>query len=351
MPLDAARPDTNVAHNEKDAADHDQRCIEQWNDNFSRHVDACIVTEATRETAAVAVRDLVKSYDGRPVVDGLSFDVLPGEIFALLGPNGAGKTTTVEILEGYRKPDRGSVRVLGLDPTRDGRQLKPRIGLMLQQGGLFPQITPHEALRLFAAFYADAEDPDALLTQLDLRDVARTRFRQLSGGQKQRLSLGLALVGKPRLVFLDEPTAAMDPQARHATWEIIRALRGRGTTVLLTTHFMDEAEQLASRVAIVDHGRLVALDTPAGLRQSVAHEIRCVTSPAVSVDAVAAALNLPRSCVDQENDATIVVRTDPTPERIADLTAWLASQGVLLTELRAGSRTLEQAFLALTSHS
>src|SRR5207248_6217550 len=147
------------------------------------------------------------------------------------------------ILEGYRKSDAGSVRVLGLDPHREGRKLKPRIGLMLQQGGLFPQITVREALRLFATFYPDADNPDALLEQLQLGEVATTRFRQLSGGQKQRLSLGLALVGRPELVFLDEPTAGMDPQARQATWNVIRTLRDRGVTVLLTTHFMDEAEQ------------------------------------------------------------------------------------------------------------
>jgi ABC-2 type transport system ATP-binding protein len=211
----------------------------------------------------------------------------------LLGPNGAGKTTTVEILEGYRKPDSGSVRVLGLDPDRQGAALKPRVGLMLQQGGLFPQITPREALRLFAAFYADPEQPEALLEQLQLTDVATTRFRQLSGGQKQRLSLGLALIGKPHLVFLDEPTAAMDPQARRATWNIIRALSQRGTTVLLTTHFMDEAEQLAQRVAIVDRGRLVALDSPAGLRQSVAREVRVATQPEVLPLDLAGALGLP----------------------------------------------------------
>src|SRR5262249_28410783 len=204
-----------------------------------------------------------------------------GEIFALLGPNGAGKTTTVEILEGYRKPDSGTVSVLGLDPARQGSALKPKIGLMLQQGGLFPQITVREAMTLFAAFYPASEDPDALLARLQPRDVARTRFRQLSGGQRQRLSLGLALIGRPHLVFLDEPTAAMDPQARRATWNVVRSLQQRGTTVLLTTHFMDEAEQLANRVAIVDRGRLVALDTPARLRRAASREIRLVTQPAV----------------------------------------------------------------------
>ncbi len=295
---------------------------------------------------AVEVRELVKTYSGRAVVDHLSFEVQQGEVFALLGPNGAGKTTTVEILEGYRRPDDGYVRVLGLDPVRQARLLKPSIGLMLQQGGLFPQITPREALRLFAAFYPEADDPEALLDQLQLRDVERTRFRQLSGGQKQRLSLGLALIGRPRLVFLDEPTAAMDPQARHSTWRVIRSLRDRGTTVLLTTHFMDEAEQLATRVAIVDHGRLVAMDTPAGLRHSVANEIRFTCVPHVSADLVASALG---ATVVRENDGTLVLHAEPTPARIAELTAWLSTRNVLLTELRAGGRSLEQAFLTLTA--
>jgi ABC-2 type transport system ATP-binding protein len=299
--------------------------------------------------SAIEVRDLVKRYDGRTVVDGISFSVPAGEVFALLGPNGAGKTTTVEILEGYRRADGGEVRVLGLDPIGQARLLKPRIGLMLQQGGLFPQITAIEALRLFAAFYADPEEPDALLERLQLQDAARTRFRQLSGGQKQRLSLGLALVGKPELVFLDEPTAAMDPQARHATWEVIRSLRARGATVLLTTHFMEEAERLADRVAIMDHGRLVALDTPAGLRQSVAREVRLVTAPAVAPAALAGGLGLPAAAVEAEHDGTLVVHVDPTPQLVARIAAWLAAEGVLVTELRAGSRSLEQAFLSLTA--
>jgi len=312
---------------------------------------AAVDVLAGDRAAAVDVRDLVKAYNGRAVVNGLSFAVQPGEVFALLGPNGAGKTTTVEILEGYRRADAGSVRVLGLDPSRQGRQLKPRIGLMLQQGGLFPQITAREALRLFAAFYDDAEDPEALLEQLQLGEVAGTRFRQLSGGQKQRLSLGLALVGRPRLVFLDEPTAGMDPQARQSTWNVIRSLRDRGVTVLLTTHFMDEAEQLASRVAIVDHGRLVALDSPGALRRGVANEIRFSTQPSVAPHDLAAAMALPESAIAHENDGTLILHIDPTPERIARLTAWLSTQGALVTELRAGSRSLEQAFLSLTSNT
>ncbi len=300
-------------------------------------------------SSAIDVRGLSKSYGGRAVVDDVSFSVPPGEVFALLGPNGAGKTTTVEILEGYRRSDAGQVRVLGLDPVRQARHLRPHIGLMLQQGGLFPQITPREALRLFAAFFDDPEDPEELLDRLELREAATTRFRQLSGGQKQRVSLGLALVGKPRLVFLDEPTAAMDPQARRATWDVVRSLRGRGATVLLTTHFMEEAEQLADRVAIMDQGRLAALDTPAGLRQAAASEVRLATSPAIAAAALAAALGLPTGAADQENDGTLVLHVEPTPELLSRLTACLAEQRVLLTELRAGSRSLEQAFLAITA--
>ncbi len=298
---------------------------------------------------AVEVRGLVKRYAGRAVVDGISFSVLPSEVFALLGPNGAGKTTTVEILEGYRRADAGEVRVLGADPRRDARQLKPRIGLMLQQGGIYPQLTPIEALRLFAAFYPAAENPEDVLDRMQLRDAARTRFRHLSGGQKQRLSLGLALIGKPDLVFLDEPTAAMDPQARRATWETIRSLRERGVTVLLTTHFMDEAEQLADRVAIIDHGRLVALDTPSGLRRAVGKEVRFATASPVDPLQAAAALGLAERAATREAGGVILLEVEPSPTLIARLTRWLAEQDVLLTELHAGSRSLEQAFLAITA--
>lgn len=304
---------------------------------------------AATNSPAIEVRNLVKSYNGRHVVNGLSFTVGAGEVFALLGPNGAGKTTTVEILEGYRQADAGTVRVLGLDPRRQSRALKPRIGLMLQQGGLFPQITPREALRLFAAFYVNPQPPDALIERLQLTDVASTRFRQLSGGQKQRLSLGLALVGNPDLVFLDEPTAAMDPQARRATWAVIRDLARRGTTVLLTTHFMDEAEQLAQRVAIVHHGQLVALDSPAGLRQSVAREVRLATQPPVDPHDIAHALGIGPTEVARDPDGMLVLHIDPTPDLIARLSTWLASRDALLTELRAGSRSLEQAFLSVIS--
>lgn len=311
--------------------------------------DAGGVPRLGSSQAAIRVSGLVKRYGRRAVVDGVSFDVQPGEVFALLGPNGAGKTTTVEILEGYRRADRGQIRVLGLDPGLDGARLKARMGLMLQSGGLYPQITPREALRLFAAFYDRPEDPDRLVERLDLRDVAGTRFRALSGGQKQRLSLGLALVGQPELVFLDEPTTAMDPQARRTTWSIIRSLRERGVTVLLTTHHMDEAEQLADRVGIMNAGRLVALDTPAGLRQAVGHEVRLATSPPLDAASAAAALGLSPERVHAEPGGALVLQVEPTPAFIARLASALAARSVLLTELHAGARSLEQVFLAVTN--
>ncbi len=230
-------------------------------------------SETVDPEPAIVVQGLTKRYDGRPAVDDLSFQVGRGELFALLGPNGAGKTTTVEILEGYRTPDDGRVRVLGLEPAREGAKLKPRMGLMLQDGGVYPAIRPLEALRLFASFYANPADPVELLGMVGLEDAARTRYRQLSGGQKQRLSLALALIGRPELVFLDEPTASMDPQARRATWEIVRRLQAEAVTVLLTTHFMEEAERLADRVAILHRGRLVALDSPAALGGRAAADI------------------------------------------------------------------------------
>src|SRR5215470_17470416 len=220
---------------------------------------------ALQGNEAIVVENFSKSYGSNRVVNHLHFTVRRGEIFALLGPNGAGKTTTVETLEGYRKADEGTIRVLGLDPISQARDLKPRIGVMLQQDGLYQALTAREVLQLFAGYYAHPQDIDALIERVGLSSAAKTRCRRLSGGQKRRLALAVALVGNPALAFLDEPTAGMDPQARLATWEIIRELKGAGVTVLLTTHLMDEAERLADRVAIIDHGRLIALDTPAGL--------------------------------------------------------------------------------------
>ncbi|HEY5172103.1 MAG TPA: ABC transporter ATP-binding protein, partial [Acidimicrobiia bacterium] len=238
---------------------------------------------------AISVVGLAKHYGGVRAVDGLSFDVARGEVFGLLGPNGAGKTTTVETLEGYRKPDVGTVRVLGLDPVRDAAALRPRIGVMLQEGGLYPGLKPLELLRLFAAYYDDAESPEVLLDTVGLRDTAATSVRRLSGGQAQRLSLACALIGRPEVVFLDEPTAGMDPHARATTWQLVRDLRDRGVTVLLTTHAMDEAEQLCDRVAIVTGGRLAALGSPAELtRHVVSDEIWFAAVPGLDVRAIGA---------------------------------------------------------------
>ena len=300
---------------------------------------------------AIEVEGLVKSYGARRAVDGLSFSVQKGELLALLGPNGAGKTTTVEILEGYRAPDGGKVRVLGLDPWREGARLKPRIGLMLQQGGVYPTAQPLETLQLYARLYRQPADPEALLRLVGLEDAARARFRRLSGGQRQRLLLALALVGRPELLFLDEPTAAMDPQARQATWEFIRTLRRNGVTILLTTHFMDEAERLADRVAIIDQGRLVALNTPRSLiegRQVDGQGLRFATRPGLDTEALRGILGAERVCEEEPGSYLAVV--EPSPRAIASLAAWLNERNALLTDLRIGHRGLEDVFLSLTGH-
>jgi ABC-2 type transport system ATP-binding protein len=298
-------------------------------------------------TSAVSVVDLAKAYNGRSVVDGISFEVAPGEVFALLGPNGAGKTTTIEILEGYRSADRGTARVLGLDPLREHAKLMRRTGLMLQQGGIYPGIRVREVLELFSRFYTDPIPPAQLLSDMGLTDAASTRYRLLSGGQQQRLSLALALIGRPELVFLDEPTSGMDPQARRATWEIVRSLKSRGVTVLLTTHFMDEAEELADRVAIVDRGRLVALDAPEALRRGgSATLVRVVTGPGVNVQALAA---LPSAGhVVEERPGRYQIETEDPGTLLVELTASLRDAGIVPAEIRVGGESLEDVFLRLT---
>ena len=242
---------------------------------------------------AIDVTALEKRYGATQAVDGLSFSIDTGEVFGLLGPNGAGKTTTVEILEGYRRADAGDVRVLGVDPWRDGAQLRPKIGVMLQDGGLYPGIRPLEALQLFASYYDDPDDPDRLLDLVGLREAEHTLVRRMSGGQQQRLSLALALVGRPSLVFLDEPTAGMDPRARATTWTLIRELRDRGATVVLTTHAMHEAEQLCDRVGIVHHGRLVAYGSPSELTTNAGADMRFSAASGLDVEKLAHALELP----------------------------------------------------------
>jgi ABC-2 type transport system ATP-binding protein len=226
----------------------------------------------------VQVEKLRKTSGATVAVDEVSFEVNEGEIFGMVGPNGAGKTTTIECLEGLRKPDAGSVRVLGVDPQRDGQTLRLRTGMQLQQSNLPDRMKVWEALDLYSSFYPKAADWNVLLSQLGLEEKRNTVFAKLSGGQKQRLFVALALLPDPQLVFLDELTTGLDPQARHAIWDLVRDVRAKGKTVLLTTHYMEEAERLCDRVAILDHGRIVALDTPAALIRSLGAIERVVFS-------------------------------------------------------------------------
>jgi ABC-2 type transport system ATP-binding protein len=296
---------------------------------------------------AISVEHLTKSYGNHPAVRDLSFTVQPGEVFALLGPNGAGKTTTVEILEGYRVASAGSVRVLGLDPRRDAAALKRQIGVMLQQDGLYPGLRAREVLELYASFFETPEEPGALLDRVGLREAASTRCRQLSGGQKRRLALAVALVGRPRLLFLDEPTTGMDPQARRATWDIIRSATDSGATVLLTTHFMDEAERLADRIAIIDNGELVALDSPSALtRIGSGNAVRFHATPGLDLASLTA---LPSVTKAREEQAGVyVVETEAVPGLLVDLMTWLRDAKGELTDLHVGHGSLEDVFLRLT---
>jgi ABC-2 type transport system ATP-binding protein len=298
---------------------------------------------------AIEVAGLEKTYGERRAVDGISLRVAPGEVFGILGPNGAGKTTTVEVLEGYRRADGGTVRVLGLDPWADGERLRPRIGVMLQSGGLSPGLRTIEALRLYTAFYDDAADPQHLLEVVGLTDSARTYVRRLSGGQYQRLSLALALVGHPEVLFLDEPTAGMDPRARATTWDLIRSLRDRGTTIVLTTHYLDEAESLCDRLVIVDHGRVVADGTPDELTGAAPrHEIRFSSRPGLDLDALAHALRVERDvCAEPEpGEYRLAVAGDA--ERIVGLGQHLLANAAPLDALSTGRTSLEDVFLQLT---
>ena len=299
---------------------------------------------------AVDVRGLVKRYDGRPVVDGLSLAVERGELVGLLGPNGAGKTTTVEIVEGYRRADGGDVRVLGLDPARDGRALRPRVGLMLQQGGLPPQARPRELLRLYASFFRDPEDPDDLLGRVGLGDAANRRVKVLSGGERQRLGLAIALVGRPEVAILDEPTAGMDPQAKAATRALIGDLRDRGVAVLLTTHELVDLERLADRIAVIDRGRLVAVGTPAELMAGVRPRLRFRMAGVLSAagrEELGGALGHGASVVETADGAYAVEGPEPSPRLIAGLADWCRTRDLLLTEVRTVGGTLEERFLEL----
>jgi ABC-2 type transport system ATP-binding protein len=297
---------------------------------------------------AVDVSGLVVRYGDVAAVDGVTFSAEAGSVVALLGPNGAGKTSTVEALEGYRRPAAGTVRVLGLDPIADARALVPRIGVMLQSGGVYPGMSAREALTLFAAYYDDPAPVEELLARVGLQDVAGTPWRRLSGGEQQRLSLALALVGKPSVAFLDEPTSGIDPAGRLVIREVVRSLRDEGVCVLLTTHELEEAERLADRVVIVDHGRVVADGTVAELRSSAGggdDVVRFGAPAGLDVAALAARLG---AAVTAEQPGEYVVSAAGTPALVAALTAWLAEQDLPLGDLRAGRPSLEDVFLRLT---
>jgi ABC-2 type transport system ATP-binding protein len=297
---------------------------------------------------AVELRGLVKWYGQTAAVDGLTLTAGQGAVTGILGPNGAGKTTTIEICEGYRRPDQGTVRVLGLDPVRDARSLRPRVGVMLQSGGIPPSVPAADYLRLLSRFYTSPVGVAVLLELTGLTPVARTPYKRLSGGQQQRLSLAAALIGRPELVFLDEPTAGMDPQARHATWELIGRLRAAGVSVILTTHFMEEAERLCDHVAIIDHGQLVAAGTPAQLTGTVG-QLRFRAEPGLDTDSLLTVL--PAATAVKESPAghyIIEVHGAVDPLLLAAVTAWCAEREVLANSLRIESRTLEDVFLELT---
>jgi ABC-2 type transport system ATP-binding protein len=228
-------------------------------------------TKAGTAGNAVTIRGLVKRYGDRNAVDGVDLDILDGEVFALLGPNGAGKTTTVEILEGYRRRDAGQVSVLGTDPGHGDRHWRSRIGIVLQTSAENAELTVEEMLRHFAGYYPDPRDPDEVIAAAGLQEKRANRVRTLSGGQRRRLDVALGIVGRPQLLFLDEPTTGFDPQARRSFWDLVRQLRGDGTTILLTTHYLDEAQALADRVGVINDGRLIAVDTPDRLGGRTAH--------------------------------------------------------------------------------
>ena len=295
---------------------------------------------------AIAVSGLVVRYGTTVAVDGLDLEADAGQVVALLGPNGAGKTSTVEALEGYRPRQSGTVSVLGLDPASEHRRLRSRIGVMLQRGGVYPGMGAREALRLFASYYDRPEDPGALLDLLDLGAVATTPWRRLSGGEQQRLSLALALVGRPEVAFLDEPTAGVDPQGRLVIRQVISDLRDRGVCVLLTTHELDEAERLADRIVIVDGGRVAASGTPAELLAAApADGLRFAAPPGIDAAALGAHLG---TSVREIRPGEYVVGRSGDPATVAALTAWLAERDLPLGDLRAGRQRLEDVFLRLT---
>ena len=296
----------------------------------------------------VRLRGVCKRYGSTIAVSDLDLDVQRAEVFALLGPNGAGKTTTVEMCEGFVRPDAGTIEVLGMNPVTDNARVRERIGVMLQGGGGYPAARAGEMLNLVAAYAANPLDPKWLMDTLGLTDVARTTYRRLSGGQQQRLALACALVGRPELVFLDEPTAGLDAHARLVVWELIDALRRDGVTVVLTTHQLTEAEQLADRLVIIDRGVAVAAGTPAEImRNGAENQLRFTAPRMLDLSLLSAAL--PEGYKATEvSSGQYLVEGPINPQVLATVTAWCARLDVLATDMRVEQRSLEDVFLELT---
>ncbi len=299
------------------------------------------------ERAAVTITNLVKRYGGLVAVDDVSFSIQQGEIFGIIGPNGAGKTTTVECISGLRVPDSGSISVYGLSPWRDRDKIREFVGVQLQESSLPPRLRVGEALELFASFYPTPLDPQQVLESLGIKQIERVAFKNLSGGQKQRLSIALALVGNPKIAILDELTTGLDPEARRDTWALIERMRERGVTVILVTHFMDEAETLCDRVALINHGVLSVLDTPEAIAaQAGVNRVRFVPSHPVDDET----LDAVRGVQVIERKGRYVTVTG-TGDLAASLMSALTAEGITVSELEARSGNLDDAFIKLTKDS
>jgi len=303
---------------------------------------------ATQEQPVIDVRGLGKRYGDVVAVEDVSFRVARGEIFGILGPNGAGKTTTVESIGGLRVPDRGTISVLGLDPQRDGTELHQRVGMQLQQSQLPEKIRVLEAVELYASFYRSPANPDELIDLLGLSAKRKSTYDKLSGGQKQRVSIALALIGNPEVAILDELTTGLDPQARRDTWQLVEEVRDRGVTVVLVTHFMDEAERLCDRVAVIDAGRVAAIDTPAGLVDAVSTEQRIRFRPSTNLDVAQLEALADVASVTAEGRLVVVTGTGNV---LPAVTSMLARQHVIAHDLRVEQASLDDAYLALTGAS
>jgi ABC-2 type transport system ATP-binding protein len=298
--------------------------------------------------SVIVVDDLLKHYGEVRAVDGISFQVQEGEIFGFLGPNGAGKTTTIECIEGYKTPDGGKVTTLGLDPRREGYELKERIGIMLQETALYPDLRVSELLHLFASYYVNPTDPNSLLEMIGLEEKRRALIRDLSGGQRQRVAFILALINDPELLFLDEPTAGLDPQSRRAIWEWIRLARERGVTVFLTTHYIEEAEELCDRVAVIDHGKIIAFDTPQRLIADLDVEQRIEFVVEGPLDATRLESMPGVSQVLGKGHGAFTIHASQVQTALKALINLVEMNGITLRGLTVEGATLEDVFIQLT---